>query len=327
MKPRALILMYHRVARAGIDPWWMCVSPENFAAQLQAIKQFGTPMSLADFARGQKDGVLPERPIVVTFDDGYVDNFEVALPLLRQYQVPATVFITTHNIDTRREFWWDRLESILLTPGQLPDKLTLDLPAGDLTWALEDASSLTIGQLQRERDTAAWRAAPGTRLRFFHDVWKALWPLAHDLREIAIDKVADWAGRGAEQPSTRRTMSSSEISSMAEDALVTIGAHTVHHLPLSAHSFDEQSRQIRDSQICLQQIIGKPVTAFAYPHGEYSPATVGILQASGFECAVTTSSGPAPIAANPMLLPRIGIRDVSGNQLLAQLDALFGRPV
>ena len=93
--PKAVILMYHRITRVELDPWGMCVSPENFSQQLESIRKVATPMSLADFVRARQSGELPERAVVVTFDDGYVDNFETALPLLRQHQVPATLFVTT----------------------------------------------------------------------------------------------------------------------------------------------------------------------------------------------------------------------------------------
>ena len=119
--PKAVILMYHRITRTELDPWGMCVSPENFSEQLESIRRVATPMSLVDFVRARQSGDLPERAVVVTFDDGYVDNFEVALPILRQHRVPATLFVATCNIGTDREFWWDRLETLLLATGTLPE--------------------------------------------------------------------------------------------------------------------------------------------------------------------------------------------------------------
>ena len=65
-------------------------------------------------------GDVPSAGVVVTFDDGYADNFHNAKPLLERYEIPATVFVTTGYLQDQREFWWDELERILLQPGTLP---------------------------------------------------------------------------------------------------------------------------------------------------------------------------------------------------------------
>lgn len=326
VQPKAVILMYHRITRTNLDPWGMCVSPGNFSEQMDCIRRVATPMSLVEFVRSRESGDLPERAVVVTFDDGYVDNFEVALPILRQHRVPATLFVTTCNIGTGREFWWDRLETLLLAVGTLPGKLQLQLPSGALEWELDRAASYTAEDLDADQGIKAWTAARGTRLGFFYDVWKTLWPLPEQDREAALGRLEAWAGVEAEPSAARRTMSAEEIRAMGREGLMEIGAHTVNHPPLPAHDASLQAWQILESRDRLQEIVGLPVATFAYPHGEYSPETIRILREAGFECAVTVEQKLAGMNSEPMKLPRFGVKDVGGDAFMEQLQHWFSLP-
>ena len=324
--PKAVILMYHRITRVDLDPWGMCVSPENFSEQLESIRKVATPMSLVDFVGARQAGELPERSVVVTFDDGYIDNFEVALPLLRQHQVPATLFVTTCNIGTDREFWWDRLETLLLATGSLPGRLELQLPAGSHSWELGGAATYSAEDLAGDQGIKAWSAAKGTRLGFFYDVWKTLWPLPDASREDALDQLTAWVGFQAQPSLSRRTMTTDEIRRMGHEGVMQIGAHTINHPPLPAHESQVQLEQILGSRDRLQEILGFPVATFAYPHGEYSPETIRILQESGFHCAVTVEQKVAGPDTDVMKLPRFGVKDVGGEEFLGHLRQWFGLP-
>lgn len=321
-QPAAVILMYHRVAEVTVDPWGLCVSPGNFSTQLEACRRVGTPISLQDFVHLSPSD-LPARSVIVTFDDGYLDNLEQALPLLEAHSVPATVFVATGNIDTDREFWWDELESILLVPGRLPDRLDLKVDDDVLSWQLGEAAEVTADELLAEGETRPWSAEQGTRLRLFSDIWSALWPLKAAERRVALDALAEWAGTAPSHDPTRRTMFSGEIRAMARGGLVSIGAHTVDHPPLPAHPQSEQLWQIRESKRVLEELIGTDVDTFAYPHGEYSSDTVDLVRQVGFRCAVTVGHEPVGEITDPMLLPRYGVKNVAGDVLAGQLDAWF----
>src|SRR5262245_22040769 len=106
---RALILMYHRVAEPPMDPWYLSVSPRHFAEQLDVLRQHARLLRVDQLSRALRDGDVPDRSVVVTFDDGYADNLRTAKSLLELYNVPATVFLTTGYIGQDREFWWDEL--------------------------------------------------------------------------------------------------------------------------------------------------------------------------------------------------------------------------
>jgi len=112
--PTGLILLYHRVTEVGSDPWGVCVTPQHFAEHLEVLQKHCHPMSLIQFCAAHREGNVPERAVVITSDDGYVDNLQTVKPLLEKFDIPATAFLIAPHPDTGREFWWDELEYVLL---------------------------------------------------------------------------------------------------------------------------------------------------------------------------------------------------------------------
>src|SRR5690348_11092144 len=116
-----LILCYHRVAEGVEDPSFLCVSPANFAAHLEELSRAREPSTLADVS------VPPHRPrVVVTLDDGYLDNLTTALPIAESKGVPITVFVTSGILGNHKGFWWDRLGTLLRS--RPPRVREIDLP-------------------------------------------------------------------------------------------------------------------------------------------------------------------------------------------------------
>jgi peptidoglycan/xylan/chitin deacetylase (PgdA/CDA1 family) len=111
-----MILIYHRVAEANVDPWAINVSPAHFVQQLQVLNTIANPVSLRDLSSAKSDRELPPRPVCVTFDDGYADNLYAAKPALEAYRVPATVYVTTGYLGVPENLWWDELAKLILDP-------------------------------------------------------------------------------------------------------------------------------------------------------------------------------------------------------------------
>jgi peptidoglycan/xylan/chitin deacetylase (PgdA/CDA1 family) len=119
-EPKALVLMYHRVAEPATDVWDLAVSPTNFEQQLRVLQRSGLVVPAEELVSRLASKTLRRRSIVITFDDGYCDNYLAAKSLLEQYKLPATFFIATGNLGQASEFWWDELEDIFLLTEHLP---------------------------------------------------------------------------------------------------------------------------------------------------------------------------------------------------------------
>jgi peptidoglycan/xylan/chitin deacetylase (PgdA/CDA1 family) len=123
-RPRAVVLVYHRVRERGLDPWRLTVDPEIFAGQMETLARDWTPISLSELVEGFARRQLPERAVAVTFDDGYADNLETAAPILVELGIPATLFVAADLVDAGGPPWWDQLVPLLLEPARLPPTLT-----------------------------------------------------------------------------------------------------------------------------------------------------------------------------------------------------------
>jgi|SRR3989344_7213268 len=105
--PTAYIVLYHRVAKTGLDPHFLCVEPEVFREQLKFFKENFNIMPLGQIVKWIKEGKLKHNSLAITFDDGYADNLHNALPILKELNVPATIFVTSEYIDSSKPFYWD----------------------------------------------------------------------------------------------------------------------------------------------------------------------------------------------------------------------------
>ena len=132
-----MILIYHRVAEDPVDPWRLCVSPDNFARHLEVLRKKGFKTvhvsELADAVRARR---LPRKTVAVSFDDGYRDNLDAARPILERYETPATHFATAGYIGSDEPFWWDVLDAVFLRTKQLPEELDITLGGEQHHWDL-----------------------------------------------------------------------------------------------------------------------------------------------------------------------------------------------
>lgn len=295
--PGAVILRYHRIADLPADPYGLCVSPNRFSEHLALIKRGAVPMQLRELVRLIRAGVSPpRRTVVVTFDDGYADNLYQAKPLLEQYEIPATVFVTT---------------AYTLAPGRLPRTLNLEQDAIKIHAELEAAAEYSQAEYYRNR---AWTVKdandPTIRHKLFRTLHDSLKPLSHDLRWKVIAQLQEWSGCSLTMRNSHRPLSSDEVIRLAEGNLVEIGAHSDTHPVLSRLPAASQRDEIQQSKSYLEQILNRPVTSFAYPYGhphDYTPETIAILLEAGFESACSTVQARVGRGADLFQLPRIYI--------------------
>ena len=315
-----VILMYHRVADVGADPWSIAVSPANFAEHLQVLRRHCEPLPLGKMADLLRERRLPPRAVGLSFDDGYADNLHNAKPLCARYDVPGTVFVTTGTIGAAREFFWDELERILLEPGTLPRELVLQLGGRTHRWSLGDDAIYTAEACQRHRTQQVGDPAPTRRHAVYAELYRLIDALPFAARELALDALRAWAQL---PPSDRRLahpMDADEIRSLADGRLVEVGAHGVTHRALSALPSREQAVEIRDSKRVLEEILGAPVAGFTYPHGRLGEPTAQIAREAGFAYACSTVNRSIRPSADPYAIPRVFVKNWNGEQFAKRLS-------
>jgi peptidoglycan/xylan/chitin deacetylase (PgdA/CDA1 family) len=312
---RSIILLYHRIADLSADPWSLAVTPSHFAEHLEVLNRKYHTVALQQIVSMQRSDRSPHRSVSVTFDDGYADLLHNARPLLDRYGIPATVFVPAGMIGSKQEFWWDELERLLLQPGVLPGELRLNIQEQAYVWSLDESALYSQDSAEQYRYWKAWQPAPTARHALYYSLWKQLQRLPSDQRQTVLNELRVWSGAGAVGRPTHRTLSYEELRALSAGGLVDIGAHTVTHPVLAALSMADQRTEIQQSKVQLEEIVGQPVTTFAYPYGklhDYTKETVSLLRQAGFTCACLNVDGVVRRAADPYALPRIFVPDCDG---------------
>jgi peptidoglycan/xylan/chitin deacetylase (PgdA/CDA1 family) len=323
---RALILLYHRVATLKSDPWGLAVTPGRFEEHLEVLREYARPMQLGAVSRALREGRLPDRSVVVTFDDGYEDNLRNAKPLLERREVPATVFVASGFVGDRREFWWDELARLLLRPGTLPDRAEMSVDGKTYCWDLGEAADYTVEDFRSHRGWRAWSESQTPRHDLYTSLYDLLRPLGEEERQRKLGEVRNWTHGAPTRSPRHRPLSAEEIGRLHQGGLVEVGAHTVTHPLLSGEPLASQRYEIRESKACLERILGNPVSSFSYPYGkplDYTAETVDIVRQAGFACACSGITGIVRRSSDPFQLPRVYARNWNGDRLAGVLDTWF----
>jgi peptidoglycan/xylan/chitin deacetylase (PgdA/CDA1 family) len=293
LRPGPLVLGYHRIAASNWDPEQLCVSPENFAAQLEAITQVAQAISRQTLAGAMCDSRNLDPSFVVTFDDGYADSLEMAAPILERAGVPATVFVSTGMIGG--SFWWCELEHLVQHSTRLPDKIEVKCDRYNLDW-------------KRRSNSLKSRAGLIDVLgRFFRS-------LPSDRQNEALQKIKAAFDHREAGSSGVLAMTVEQIAELSRSNLIEIGSHMVSHTPLNDLSQAEQRDELLRSKAVLEDICGYPIDSCAYPNGRFSADTPGIAREAGYTSGFTTIQKLAAPGCDPMLLPRLWPGDWDGER-------------
>ena len=306
-----IVLGYHRIADDD-DPFGLAVSVPRFVSQIEILARKAHPIPLSDAARALEHGTVPRRAVVITFDDGYRDTVEEALPVIQRAGVPATMFVSTGCLG--REFWWHELARLIMDAEVLPRKLELELRGGRHVWTFE---------AERMESDRLRRAARRSALRSIGEKLQCVTALE---REEALRSLRRWAApHEGDGVRTSRALTGSELRQLAGSPGIEIGAHTVSHPALPALSREHQREEVERSRIDLEAITGKPVTSFSYPHGAYSAETVSVVKEAGFTTACCSEPDVVTRRSNPLLLPRLWPSDQGAGPFSGWLESwLYG---
>lgn len=305
-RPGLLVLCYHRVGDPSVEPYYgplISATPEAFRAQLRLVRDRFQVASLDDLIGplGAGEFRATEPTALITFDDGYRDNVDLALPILQELGLPAAFFLTTDFVGEGRLPWWDRV-AFAVTQSPL-SRLTLDRP-----------EPLTL-DLPPDRRDAPLGSVIAAYLRADHPEDPAL--LAH-LEERAEAAPPEGAGR-------RLFLGWEDARRLASSGM-TLGAHTVTHRRLSRLSEPEQSDELARSKAILEHELGHPVLALAYPYGDpaaFDASTTRLALEAGYRAAFALRPGLVrPGRVDPFDLPRFHVTAADSPVLLRARLAL-----
>jgi peptidoglycan/xylan/chitin deacetylase (PgdA/CDA1 family) len=310
LDPSAVVLTYHRVAENIADPQRLAVHPAKFSQHLEVLADITRPVPLEELPERMKNRSPDDLPLsAVTFDDGYADNMSIALPILKQHGIPATVFVASSTIESDSEFWWDALERILLQP-RLPEELTLRIGGETRTWSFRQDAVLI---------RAFWDVYMEPRLTA-HEAYLYICGrmrmLSEEEQADVMNQLYEWSGIDRRARENYRTFTAAQLKQIAQDKLITIGAHTVNHLNLANIGRDSQFFEIEEGKARLEQLLGCPVKTFAYPYGreeDYCRCTVKFVRKAGFSCACTTIPHMVSRWTDPLQMPRFSVGNWNGN--------------
>ena len=244
---------------------------EVFEKHLKLFTKYCTPVSLTDVLSNKS---LPPNPVVLTFDDGYKNNYKYAFPLLKKYKVPATIFITTGFIDQNSYIWTDRLEFILDNGSNKNIDVTWENKRLELELSTDEQKVKTINNIKNYLKSLA----ESEKLIFLDQLQETL----------EIDYNWDRI------PAVLSPLTWNEIREMKESGLISIGSHTVTHPMLSKCTYEQQGRELKFSRQRIVEELKEDCVLFAYPNGkqvDYNQETIRLLKESGYLLAVTTNIG------------------------------------
>lgn len=287
----ATCLMYHRLTRTPAGPHdfvpsrGLFVSEAEFEREMQYVSQHFHCLSIEEAVARLQEGTLQRRSLIVTFDDGHKDNLEIGLPILKRYNVPATIYVTTGIVDETASLWWYEHEHIVKRCASLAFEHEGRPYAFDLS-------------TDRQKHLAYWELA-----RLF----KLLPPAKQD---VLMERMRSACNVHTHVPHEALTWD--DVRALGREPLVTIGAHGVTHAPLRQLSDSELVTEIHGSKQIIEQRLGHAIRHFAYPFGEAGhagPREFAAARAAGFTSAVTTRNGHwfPRHREHLFALPRVGV--------------------
>lgn len=264
------------------------ITPEFLDFTIRTLHEQGFDLVSLDEALQRLEQRRHARPFaVLTFDDGYRDNVEHALPVLRRHGVPWTLYACTGCAEATARLWWIELEEAIRRLDTVPFR--------------QAGIERTLPAQTSEQKLASYQAI----------YWSLRAGSEEDLL-AATGELAALAEMDLRSLVSSRCLSVPELSGLAGEANLTIGAHTRTHPRLARLAPEEALREMRDSRVVLEDWLGRPVQHFAYPVGDRTSAALrefAMAREAGFRSAVTTRPGHlfAAHADHLHALPRVSL--------------------
>jgi peptidoglycan/xylan/chitin deacetylase (PgdA/CDA1 family) len=317
LRRRAIVLAYHRVlpSQDMSDTWShpaIVVSTETFERHMRLLSRSFTPLNLTRFQDHLRDGT-PFQPAscLVTFDDGWLDTYTEAWPILQRHRVPAVVFLPVALIGSDAIFWQERLGQLAFAAWQRARQDAAFAAAARKVlqpWGVQGILDLD-GDNVREEVIARVRTIKST----------------HDTQPGALIEalVALLGSAAPAKPDGERFMQWDHVREMSRDG-VTFGGHGETHRILTTLSSDDLRREMSESQAALTREVGRPAASLSYPNGNWNPAVAGAARAGGFEIGFSMERGVVTSGDDRYSVKRVNVHEAIGRSTPLFLARILG---
>jgi peptidoglycan/xylan/chitin deacetylase (PgdA/CDA1 family) len=276
--PWLSVLTYHRIAREGeeepFDSGVVDVTLEGFDRQVAFLKNHFNVVGVDDLCAFARGGSLPPNPVAITFDDGYLDSYEYALPILLRHRCKGIFFIATKYIEERRLYWWDRAAYVL--KNTVRGRIRLRYPELEI-------------DLRGDRD------------REIHRVFRVIKHRTLDISTF-LDELSKASGIAwspdLERAAVDRLLMRWDHVRALHRAGMDVQSHTRTHRVLHTLAPHELADEMVGSRLDLERELGAPVRSIAYPVGKPvgpDSAIRSALAESGYEIGFSNGTGPTPL--------------------------------
>jgi len=315
LRNRAVVLMYHRVIdgqdrhKAYSHPG-IIVETSTFERHLRFLRRHMHVASLGEF----RDRMVNRRPFaprtcLITFDDGWQDNYTHAFPLLAGHGLPATIFLTSGFVGTGRRFWQESLAHSLFVALQGADD-------GEATTRGEILAKLGL-------DASSLRPDESGKARIRENVSRAK-HFPEQEREDLVNEASRMAG-GQARPAAHidSFLTWAHVREMAAGG-IEFGSHTVNHKLLTTIPPDEVEEEVRASKLGIEKELGEKVVAFSYPNGNCDAESRRIVADNGFDLAFGTEPGLVDPADDRYAIKRINIHQGAASSIPLLMATIAG---
>jgi peptidoglycan/xylan/chitin deacetylase (PgdA/CDA1 family) len=289
-RKKILVLAYHGVTNAKLSPsLWGQLEYGRFKEQLDYIRRFHKVIPIGhvtEYLSGNGD--IPDNSVVITFDDGYRNNYQLAYPLLLEYSLPATFFITTDFVESQTLLWFDEIALCLWSyEGRLA------IPLLGLQMTINGGNRLSISDMIIQKCKSL---DPGERrnvLQYIREVCH----YNNDSKNRILKRIFD-------------PMTWAQMKEMTQSPLITLGVHTEDHQILTKCSPEVAEGQVFRSKVSVEKILERPVQYFAYPNGEkgdFDEGTKRLLKKLRFQLGFTTVKKLVDLRTDPHEIGRFCI--------------------
>jgi peptidoglycan/xylan/chitin deacetylase (PgdA/CDA1 family) len=309
LSSKTLILTYHRVLpfakrHLSFSHEAIMVDPTNFDMQLEVINKYFSVIDLNTLIHGDKEKKAESAPrCLITFDDGWYDNYDYAYPILKKHDCKAVIFVPLDFVSSENTFWQEKL--------------------GYLIWKTAETNTKQSNELLQKLDVFEFNLKNNNdkQLGIMNYV-RSLKSMTYDEIEQIMTEFSCYKDSDAGSPIDKH-MTWDHLLELHNNG-IEIGSHACSHKILTKLTSEEVNEELNRSKSILEEKLQSKVNSIAYPNGDYNIEIGGFAEGAGYKCGFGTTYGYVDKESNIYNLERVNINDTVADSKPLFLATLLG---